>query len=67
MAARLSGLGAAVTIAACDSGDRAAFGAVLAAVSPAHPLTAVVHAAGVLDDAVLQRVKRRATRCGVER
>ncbi|MCX4098275.1 type I polyketide synthase [Nocardia sp. alder85J] len=48
--AELTGLGAAVTIAACDTADRAAVDAVLAAVPPEHPLTAVVHAAGVVDD-----------------
>jgi polyketide synthase 12 len=56
LAARLSALGAAVTMAACDGSDRAALAAVLGAVSPAHPLTAVVHAAGVLDDAVLSEL-----------
>ncbi|MFD8252989.1 type I polyketide synthase [Streptomyces werraensis] len=39
-----------VRIAACDTGDREAVRALLADVDPAHPLTAVIHAAGVLDD-----------------
>ncbi|MFH9818983.1 SDR family NAD(P)-dependent oxidoreductase [Streptomyces sp. NPDC017230] len=46
----LTDLGAHVRIAACDTGDRAALRALLADVDPGHPLTAVIHAAGVLDD-----------------
>ncbi|WP_328891797.1 type I polyketide synthase [Streptomyces sp. NBC_00316] len=51
--AELAGLGAEVTLTACDAADRAALAGVLAAVDPAHPLTAVVHLAGVLDDGVI--------------
>ncbi|MGW6617711.1 SDR family NAD(P)-dependent oxidoreductase, partial [Streptomyces erythrochromogenes] len=51
--AELASLGAEVTVAACDTGDRAALAALLAAVPVDRPLTAVVHAAGVTDDAVL--------------
>ncbi|MFE1531726.1 SDR family NAD(P)-dependent oxidoreductase [Streptomyces albidoflavus] len=54
LAAELSRLGAEVRIEACDVGDRAALAALLASVPADHPLTAVVHAAGVLDDGVLQ-------------
>ncbi|MFF2659196.1 type I polyketide synthase [Kitasatospora sp. NPDC058032] len=43
-------LGADVTVAACDAADREAVAALLATVPARHPLTAVVHAAGVLDD-----------------
>ncbi len=49
----LSALGAEVTIAACDAADREALTGLLAAVPAEHPLTAVIHAAGVLDDTVL--------------
>ncbi|MFI2779955.1 type I polyketide synthase [Streptomyces sp. ALB3] len=49
----LAALGATVTVAACDVAERAQLAALLATVSPEHPLTAVVHAAGVTDDGVL--------------
>ncbi|WP_243726215.1 type I polyketide synthase, partial [Actinomadura rubrisoli] len=49
----LAGLGAEVTVAACDVGDRAALAELLAAVPPARPLTGVIHTAGALDDGVI--------------
>ncbi|NEY36509.1 SDR family NAD(P)-dependent oxidoreductase [Streptomyces sp. PRKS01-65] len=45
--------GATVEVAACDTADRAQVEALLAGVPEEHPLSAVVHAAGVLDDGVL--------------
>ncbi len=48
----LTELGAAVRIASCDATDRDSLGALLDGIPDEHPLTAVVHAAGVLDDAV---------------
>jgi surfactin synthase thioesterase subunit/aryl carrier-like protein len=49
----LEAAGAQVTIAACDAADRGALAALLAQIPRAHPLTAVVHCAGVLDDGVI--------------
>ncbi|MEU4716630.1 type I polyketide synthase [Micromonospora purpureochromogenes] len=53
LVAELTALGADVRLAACDMGDRDAVAALLARLDPAHPLTAVVHSAGVLDDGVI--------------
>ncbi|MFE3329485.1 SDR family NAD(P)-dependent oxidoreductase, partial [Streptomyces sp. NPDC059176] len=49
----LTALGATVTVAACDAVDRDALRTVLGALPAAHPLTGVVHTAGVLDDALI--------------
>ncbi|MFJ6721823.1 SDR family NAD(P)-dependent oxidoreductase [Streptomyces sp. NPDC091259] len=56
LAEELGALGARVTLAACDASDRAELEAALASVEPAHPLTAVVHAAGTLDDTAVEQL-----------
>jgi len=53
LAAELSAGGAKVSIVACDAADRAALAKVLADIPAQHPLSAVIHTAGVLDDAVV--------------
>ncbi|MFH9672226.1 SDR family NAD(P)-dependent oxidoreductase [Streptomyces sp. NPDC017405] len=53
LTAELTALGAHVTVAACDAADRTALAALLDGIPAGHPLTAVVHAAGALDDGVL--------------
>jgi acyl transferase domain-containing protein/NAD(P)-dependent dehydrogenase (short-subunit alcohol dehydrogenase family)/acyl carrier protein len=45
--------GAHVVVRACDVAQRAELEAALTHIDPAHPLGAVVHAAGVVDDALL--------------
>ncbi|MEU0390628.1 SDR family NAD(P)-dependent oxidoreductase [Streptomyces chartreusis] len=54
LAAELTALGAEVTVVAADAADRGAVEALLAEVDARHPLTAVVHTAGVLDDATIE-------------
>ncbi len=49
----LERLGAQVRITACDVSDPEQVRALIASVSEEHPLRAVVHAAGVLDDGVI--------------
>ncbi|MFE9681774.1 SDR family NAD(P)-dependent oxidoreductase, partial [Streptomyces sp. NPDC006285] len=53
LAAALEEAGARVTVAACDVGDRTAVDALLADIPADRPLRAVIHAAGVLDDGVV--------------
>ncbi|KPI16120.1 6-deoxyerythronolide-B synthase, partial [Actinobacteria bacterium OK074] len=51
--AELADLGAHVTVEAVDAADRDALRVLLDSVPAEHPLTGVIHAAGVLDDGVL--------------
>ncbi|MET0305675.1 MAG: SDR family NAD(P)-dependent oxidoreductase, partial [Solirubrobacterales bacterium] len=50
----LSGLGAKVTIAACDVSSRKALQGVLDSVPAEHPLGAVIHAAGTIADGTIE-------------
>jgi acyl transferase domain-containing protein/acyl carrier protein len=50
----LEALGAAVTLAACDAADREQLTRLLGAVGPGQPLSGVVHAAGLIDDGVIE-------------
>ena len=54
----LEGLGAAVRVEAWDPGDRERLRELIASIDPAHPLGAVVHAARVLDDGVIESLDR---------
>jgi len=51
--AELTEQGAEVTVAACDIADRADLARLLAAIPERHPLTAVIHVAGVLADGTI--------------
>ncbi|MFI2747131.1 SDR family NAD(P)-dependent oxidoreductase [Kitasatospora sp. NPDC018623] len=53
LTAQLTALGATVTVTACDTADRHQLETLLAAIPADHPLTAVVHTAGVLDDGIV--------------
>ncbi|MFF1658895.1 SDR family NAD(P)-dependent oxidoreductase [Streptomyces sp. NPDC058255] len=48
----LNRLGAEATFAACDVADRTALDNLLTTIPAHHPLTAVIHAAGILDDGI---------------
>ncbi|MEV6908285.1 SDR family NAD(P)-dependent oxidoreductase [Amycolatopsis sp. NPDC051071] len=55
----LVALGADVTFAACDAADRDALASALALVPAEHPVTAVIHTAGVLDDGTVTSLTPR--------
>jgi polyene macrolide polyketide synthase len=52
--AELAEAGCDARIVACDAADRSQLEAVLATVPKEYPLTAVIHAAGVVDDAAIE-------------
>ncbi|HET8642612.1 MAG TPA: type I polyketide synthase, partial [Pseudonocardiaceae bacterium] len=56
LVARLAGLGATATIADCDVSDPFALRRLLDSIPPQRPLCAVVHTAGVVDDATVERL-----------
>ncbi|MFJ2264540.1 type I polyketide synthase, partial [Streptomyces sp. NPDC087844] len=53
LAAGLGELGARVSFARCDISDAASLADLLRAIPDEHPLTAVVHAAGIVDDGLI--------------
>ncbi|WP_324927138.1 type I polyketide synthase [Actinophytocola sp.] len=53
LVAELAELGAEARVAACDVTNRRSLAKVLRSVPDEHPLTGVVHAAGVLDDGII--------------
>ena len=53
LASELRAAGAEVSVVACDAADRQALAKAISDIPVQHPLSAVIHAAGVLDDAVV--------------
>ncbi len=58
----LESLGASVQVRACDVAERARVAELLANIDAAHPLSAVIHAAGILEDGVLSSLSAEAVR-----
>ncbi len=56
--AELEELGVEVRVHACDVADRAALAGLLDSIAPEQPLSAVIHAAGALDDGVIESLDR---------
>src|SRR5204863_4062942 len=56
--AELAELGCDAKVAACDVTDRDQLAAVLASIPAEHPLTAVIHAAGLIDDGTIETLDR---------
>ncbi|MEU4312483.1 type I polyketide synthase [Nocardia sp. NPDC024068] len=54
LVSELSGLGARVRVAACDVTDHAGMASLLDSIDHAHPLTGVIHSAGLLDDGTIE-------------
>ncbi|MFE5331961.1 SDR family NAD(P)-dependent oxidoreductase [Embleya sp. NPDC056575] len=57
LVADLAASGATATVVGCDIADRDALAALLASIPAEHPLTGVVHAAGLLDDSVIEALR----------
>ncbi len=62
LARELEELGASVTVAACDVAERRQVKRLLKRIDVEHPLCAVVHAAGVLDDGLLDGLTKERLR-----
>jgi acyl transferase domain-containing protein/short-subunit dehydrogenase/acyl carrier protein len=51
--AQLEGLGARVSVIACDAAEREQLQGLLESIPPEHPLTAIFHTAGIIDDGLI--------------